>query len=99
LGVKLADLVPGHSRPPDSVPRNIRVHRVAKHPAVDLQVGTVLSLFAPEGALAERAILRLEILVPDLAGLHDVRVAVENGKRIPAHGRFLKTAQRGFRLQ
>src|ERR1700683_984511 len=68
-GIQFADLVPRHSRPPNRVPRNVRVHRVAKDLAVDLEIRTELAFLAPQGVLAQRTKLRVQVFAPYLMPL------------------------------
>ena len=66
--VEFADVVPRHPGPPDGVARDVRVHGVAEHLAVDLEIEAEFPVFAPQGGFAERAVLGFEISRPQLRG-------------------------------
>src|SRR5215471_18535196 len=81
--IQFAHRLPCHPRAPDSIAGDIDVIGVAKHLAVDLQVGAVLALLAPQGEFARHAVLRLQVLLPTLAWLDDMGIAIENRKALP----------------
>jgi hypothetical protein len=55
-GIELADLIPGHPGSPDRVPRDIRVHSIPEHLAVNFQVRAEFSLLAPQRMFAQGAV-------------------------------------------
>ena len=59
---------------------SVGVHRVAEHLAIDLEVGAGPPLFAPQRMFAQRAVFRLQILLPDVSRLDHVGVAVKHRK-------------------
>ena len=81
--VQFADGVPGHSGLPDGVSGDVGVAAVPKHLAVDFQVRVKPSFFAPEGVFAQDPVLGFQVFLPQLPGLHDVGVAVENLEVFP----------------
>ena len=91
IGVKVADLLPSHARLPDGMARDVRIHGVAEHLAVDLEIRAVLAFLAPQGCFAERAELRLQVVLPDRPRLDHMAVAIKDGKR-PGHARSPSTA-------
>src|SRR5262245_61555970 len=64
------------------MPGEVGVVRVPKNLAVDLQIGAEFSLLPPQSRLAESAIFRIEVFVPQLSRFHDVAVSVENRKAL-----------------
>ena len=59
IRVQGTDVVPGHPRPPDGMPGDVRRHSIAAHLAVDLEVRVGLAVFPPQGMFAQHTVLRL----------------------------------------
>src|SRR5271166_3317893 len=83
--VELPDRVPGHAGPPQRMARQIGVPPVAEDLAVDLQICAGPAFLAPQRVLAERAVLRFEIYVPQRGRLDHVAVAVEHREVLRRH--------------
>ena len=64
----------------------VRVGPVAADLAVDLEVRSVAALMAPKRVLAERAVFRVKVFVPERRRLDDVAVAVEHREIFARHG-------------
>src|SRR5580693_1074735 len=75
--VQFPDRVPIHAGPPQGMPRQIAVSPIAENLAVDLQIRGAPALLAPQRVLAERAVLRFEVFLPERGWLDDVAVAIE----------------------
>src|SRR3954451_14773583 len=66
--------------------RQVRVGPVAVDLAVDLEVRGVAALVAPQRVLAERAVFRVKVLVPERWQLDDVAIAIEHREIFARHG-------------
>src|SRR5215469_2530516 len=71
--------------------RQVGVALVAEHLAVDLEIGAGAPLLPPQRMLAERAVLRVEISLPQRGRLDDVAVAVKHCKVFGRHPRSSMT--------
>src|SRR5205823_4280980 len=85
IRVQLAYLVPGQAGSPYRMARDIRIHGVPKHLAIDFQIASQGPFFTPQGMFTERPKLGVEIPGPDLGRFHDVRIAIEYDKALAGH--------------
>ena len=77
MRVERADRIPIHARPPQRMARQVGVARIAEDLAVDLQIGAGAPLVPPERVFAERAVLGVEVILPQRGRLDDMAVGVE----------------------
>ena len=77
-GSKLPIASQVHAGPPQRMSRQVGVCRVAEDLAVDLQIRAGPALLPPQCVLAERAVLRLEVFLPQLGRLDDVAESPSN---------------------
>src|SRR6266478_726042 len=85
VGVERADRIPIHARPPECVARQVGVACVAEHLAVDLEIGPGATLLTPERVLAERAVLRVQVFLPERRRLDNMAVGVEHYEVLGRH--------------
>jgi hypothetical protein len=85
FGIEFTDLFPAEAGAPNGVAGDVRVHRISKHLAVDLQIAAPLSFFAPERIPSKRAIFGIEVFGPQLRRFHDVRIAIKYCKTLASH--------------
>ena len=83
--IQLADRIPGHAGPPQRMTREIGVPPIAEDLAVDLQIGAGAPFPPPQRVLAERAVFRFEVFLPELGRFDDMAVGVEHRKIFRRH--------------
>src|SRR5258708_28523977 len=62
--IEFTDIPPAEAGAPDRMARDVRIHRVAKHLAIDLEVTAPLPLLPPQRIPPKCAIFRLEVFGP-----------------------------------
>ncbi len=80
VGVEVSDGLPGHAGLPDGVAGDVGIGGVAEDPAVNLEVGAELAFLAPEGVLGQGTVVAVDVAVPEVGGLDDVGIGVEDGE-------------------
>src|SRR5947199_364990 len=79
-GIELADLLRRHPRPPARLAVDPAPSQRACPPAVqEGRLEAVRVDLVPEGAARDDAVVALEVLLPDVGGLVDVAVDVDDG--------------------
>src|SRR6266850_6675782 len=94
--VESTDRIPVHARPPQCMARQVGISLIAEDLAVDLEISAGASLLPPEGVFAERAVLGVEIFLPQQGRLDDMAVAVEHYEVLSRHS-FLRLLRRSAR--
>ena len=83
--IERADRIPIYAGPPQRMARKIGVRRIAEDLAVDLEVGAGAALVAPQRMLAQHAVFRLQIFLPQRRRLDHMAVGVEHREIFRRH--------------
>jgi len=85
MRIEFPNRFPGHAGTPQRVTRQVRVACVAEYLTVDLEIGPGATLLTPESVLAERAVLRVQVFLPQRKRLDDMAVGVKHWKVFGRH--------------